>query len=229
MEQRPPSSPQVAWEEVNVPQAIRPRRQPDEVTRFRLLPHTSWLPVYEFRRDNLDFIVKFIESPANSVGEKLRFLGNVCELCKFSKNNTAPKGLGTFCCSDELLENVRPLESWSRTLTPPPAPWQFRPCSSSPPGRISRDSGRPCGPSAAGAAKPGLSAAFLTETPAFSDNNSGKGARSTASFSPQVTVAFLASPDAVFLGNPPDLQAQRHEVRIFVLVSCLLFAFLGVF
>ncbi|KAK2513203.1 hypothetical protein Q9966_016200, partial [Columba livia] len=79
MEQRPPSSPQVAWEEVNVPQAIRPRRQPDEVTRFRLLPHTSWLPVYEFRRDNLDFIVKFIESPANSVEEKLRFLGNVLQ------------------------------------------------------------------------------------------------------------------------------------------------------
>ncbi|KAK2510550.1 hypothetical protein Q9233_017630 [Columba guinea] len=99
MEQRPPSRPRVAWEEVNVPQAIRPRQHPDEVTRFRLLPHTSWLAVYEFRRDNLDFIVKFIESPANSVGEKLRFLGNVCELCNFSKNDTAPKGLGTFCRS----------------------------------------------------------------------------------------------------------------------------------
>ncbi|KAK2525008.1 hypothetical protein Q9233_009055 [Columba guinea] len=61
------------------------------------VPQThSWLPVYEFRRDNLDFIVKFIESPANSVEENLRFLGNVWLL-------TAPCG----CCFDPRVFRIQ--------------------------------------------------------------------------------------------------------------------------
>ncbi|KAK2511239.1 hypothetical protein Q9233_017112 [Columba guinea] len=110
-QERPPSRPRVAWqEEVGAPQEVTSPPQPNQVDVAQPPQlDAGWLPVYQFERRHVDFIVAFLSSPEKDEEQKMEFLKCIAMIFKAATYNDLSQGLDLFCQRYELAENIKVL------------------------------------------------------------------------------------------------------------------------
>ncbi|XP_040512142.1 uncharacterized protein LOC112530684 [Gallus gallus] len=110
MEERPPSSPRVAWEESGAPRERKPPPEPYEVTEVQpLRADADWLPVYAVEKEAVDYIEAYVNMEEKDLVQKMQFLNCICLLCSNARRKRLTASLDIFSFLNNLPEHIEVL------------------------------------------------------------------------------------------------------------------------
>ncbi|XP_040512069.1 uncharacterized protein LOC101750975 isoform X2 [Gallus gallus] len=119
MEERPPSSPRVAWEESGAPQERRSPPEPYEVTEVQplradadslsLSEEEEDEEIGEYEKAAMDKIAYILKITEKNEALKMVFLESVCTICRGDDNTGLCDRVALFCRENNLAEKVKEL------------------------------------------------------------------------------------------------------------------------